>query len=387
MTLHNVWEDLRDLPDDALQPEPGARKVRRLPRGAKGERLREEPDGDGGVRQLVFRRDRSLVATEERQGGHRVVTTYTRRGVPGRRWAALWGFYRWMLIRTLPVDPTYVVVDSKSLVRFFATRPPASIRTLHVVHGAHLATDAADAHGDVVGRRGKMLDRLEAFDAVVVLTASQERDLRDRLGDGVRTSVIPNSTELPSHVRLEGRDPFGGVMLASLNPRKRVDHGIDAVDAVRRRTGRPVSLDVYGTGPEEQSLSARAAQVPGVRLHGHVPGAASRFATASFMLLTSTSEGMGLVLTEAMARGCLPVAYDIRYGPSDVITHGVDGFLVPSGDVDALAATIEHVTGLDEATLLTMRAAAVQAARRYDDAAVVRQWVEVLADVAERRGA
>jgi poly(glycerol-phosphate) alpha-glucosyltransferase len=105
------------------------------------------------------------------------------------------------------------------------------------------------------------------------------------------------------------------------------------------------------------------------------------------MLLTSTSEGMGLVLAEAMARGCLPIAYDVRYGPADVVTHGVDGFLVPAGDTAALAAVVEHVSGLDEAALLAMRQAAVRSAQRFDDSRVARRWAEVLTRVAAARPA
>ncbi|WP_200914854.1 glycosyltransferase [Arthrobacter sp. Leaf234] len=40
---------------------------------------------------------------------------------------------------------------------------------------------------------------------------------------------------------------------------------------------------------------------------------------ASFTLLTSTTEGLPLVLLEAMSGGCLPIAYDIPYGPADLI--------------------------------------------------------------------
>ncbi|PFG44063.1 poly(glycerol-phosphate) alpha-glucosyltransferase [Isoptericola jiangsuensis] len=384
VTLHNVWEDLRDLPDEALDPR-GDEAPGRRPRGRRGELTREEPDGTGGVRTLVFRRDRSLLAVEERQGARRTVATFTRTGRPGRTWPSRRAFHLEWTTQVLPDDPTFVVVDSKVLIRFFASlRDVPSLRTLHLVHGAHLSTDAQDAHGELVGRRSRMLGVLADYDGVVLLTPTQERELSERLGPGVRTFVVPNSTELGVNTALTGRDPARGVVVAGLHPRKRIDHAIAAVDAVRRRTGRPLRLDVYGDGPERAALRALAARAPGVRLRGHVPGAADRFADASFMLLTSTSEGMALVLAEAMARGCLPIAYDIRYGPADVITHGVDGFLVPAGDTESLAAAIEHVTGLDEATLVPMRQAAVRSAQRFDDARVAQRWAEVAAEIANR---
>ena len=48
------------------------------------------------------------------------------------------------------------------------------------------------------------------------------------------------------------------------------------------------------------------------------------FSKASFSLLTSSAEGLPGVLIESMGRGCIPISYDLPYGPSDIITHGVD---------------------------------------------------------------
>jgi glycosyltransferase involved in cell wall biosynthesis len=56
-------------------------------------------------------------------------------------------------------------------------------------------------------------------------------------------------------------------------------------------------------------------------------------------------EGLPLVLTEAMSVGTPFVAYDVNYGPSEVIRHEVDGLLVPSGDVDALAHGLIRILG------------------------------------------
>ena len=83
-----------------------------------------------------------------------------------------------------------------------------------------------------------------------------------------------------------------------------------------------------------------------VVLHGYAPGAARHFAAASFSLMTSTTEGQSLVLLESMAAGCVPIAYDIRYGPDELLVDGETGFLVPGGDVSALADTIARFLSL-----------------------------------------
>ena len=111
-----------------------------------------------------------------------------------------------------------------------------------------------------------------------------------------------------------------------------------------------------------------------MRLHGHVPDAAAEFRSADFSLLTSTSEGLPLVLAESMAAGCVPIAYDIDYGPSDLIHDGREGFLVPAGDRERLAERIAEFVALPERRALAMRKAARRRALQFTDDAVVAAW-------------
>lgn len=55
-----------------------------------------------------------------------------------------------------------------------------------------------------------------------------------------------------------------------------------------------------------------------------------------------TPEPFGMVVPEGMAAGCAVIAADAG-GPREVVTHGVDGLLVPPGDVAALSAAIVEV--------------------------------------------
>jgi glycosyltransferase involved in cell wall biosynthesis len=54
------------------------------------------------------------------------------------------------------------------------------------------------------------------------------------------------------------------------------------------------------------------------------------------------SDGNNVSLNEAMASGCFPIATDIPAN-SQWITHGVNGFLYPPGDVDVLAALLREI--------------------------------------------
>lgn len=47
-----------------------------------------------------------------------------------------------------------------------------------------------------------------------------------------------------------------------------------------------------------------------------------------------------MVLLEAMSYGLPIISYDCKCGPKDLINNGLNGFLVPEGNIEELANTI-----------------------------------------------
>ena len=79
----------------------------------------------------------------------------------------------------------------------------------------------------------------------------------------------------------------------------------------------------------------------GLVLHGEVSAV---MRSADIFVLASFEDTFALVVVEAMASGT-PVIVSDHAGVAELVTHGVDGFIYPAGDVDALTNYIEQIAG------------------------------------------
>ncbi len=95
-----------------------------------------------------------------------------------------------------------------------------------------------------------------------------------------------------------------------------------------------------------------------VGLLGHVPHDQidAHYAMADLMVLTSRSEGIPLVLMEAMAMGKIVLAPDIT-GMSELVIHGTTGFLYQPGSMEDFAAKVRMIWDLRQALEPIRRAA------------------------------
>ncbi len=162
----------------------------------------------------------------------------------------------------------------------------------------------------------------------------------------VRHNLIPRRS-------MPHTDPEHSVLYAGrLDEAKGVRVLMAAWDQYLRKGGEnPLSLVIAGTGVLQAEVAAWAASRPSVRLAGHVTDdqAASLMSKSRAVILPSIwAEPFGLVAVEAMAAGTACVASDHAALP-ELITHGVDGTLVPPGDPGALAAAIADVRTRPEA--------------------------------------
>lgn len=222
-----------------------------------------------------------------------------------------------------------------------------------------------------------LLFRPRAVDEIICLTEQQRHELERELpGAALRSIPYPGR---PPREEPGEKDPSLVVLVAQLIDRKRVDHAVSAFASVVESVP-GARLEIYGEGPAEPELRRLVEDLGlqgSVTLMGYSLSVNRAQARAVCTLLTSTFEGYGRVIAESMSLGTPVIAYDVRYGPRDLIRHQVDGLLVDEHRPEALASAIVGLLNNPQHAF-EMGARARELVRRYPVEPYERAWLDVV---------
>ncbi len=229
-----------------------------------------------------------------------------------------------------------------------------------------------------------------SIDALLALTEADHERWRDYLAEGgaqdaVRTGVIPNPT--PFEVG-EPAPLTTKVVIAAgrLTAQKGFERLIDAYVPLTR-SHPDWQLKIYGDGQRWDDLNAQvtAADVGDRILMGGVTDELeAELADSAIYAMSSRYEGLPMVLLEALSKGVPPVSFDCPEGPRQLIDDGVNGLLVPEGDVPALTVALQRLMD-DEDLRRRLGAQALETARDYEAGAVADRWIALAEEIAAER--
>ena len=293
------------------------------------------------------------------------------------------------------LDPTLVPRLVRALRRLDAdvvhTHNP-----LPLIYGAPAARLAGAAaihtkHGLNPGSRGhRMLRRAaarftNAFVAVSDTTAAQARAQHDAR----RVLTIPNGIRLDRYhpdaeARAEARVELGLGDAWVVGTVGRLDDYKNQAMLVRAMApllSSRVRLVIIGDGPNRAAVEAAVAALPEPRwavMTGRRMDVPRLLPAFDVFALSSTTEGLPLVVPEAMAVG-LPIVTTAVGGLPDVVAHGDTGLVTSSGDEAMFAgalAQLEH--DRDAARRMGERAREI-ALSRYSSERMVDAYLELYA--------
>ena len=218
-------------------------------------------------------------------------------------------------------------------------------------HNALTAEASADRGYRLLPALYRLLAPLAA-NHVVAVSHGVADDMASRTGLArARIGVIHNPVIGPDFAQRANApldDPWFGpgappvfVTAGRLVPQK--DHETLLRAFAMHRSRRAARLLVLGEGPLLETLEAHARALgvaDDIRFAGFQPNPLPFMREAEAFVLSSSHEGLGNVLVEALACGTPVISTDCPHGPAEILEHGRFGTLVPVGDVGALAGAL-----------------------------------------------
>lgn len=136
-------------------------------------------------------------------------------------------------------------------------------------------------------------------------------------------------------------DAFVVCCAASLTPRKGQRFLLEAVADL----GNQIHVLLCGEGKEETKLRQQTAELgldERVQFLGFQSDVRLALAASDIFCLPSLHEGLPNVVLEALAAGLPTIATNIA-GTPEIIENGINGFLVPAGEAEAIGVAIENL--------------------------------------------
>lgn len=219
------------------------------------------------------------------------------------------------------------------------------------------------------------------FDSFVVLT---EED-KAYWGNMPNISVIPNAA-LPMPLKSDCTAKRV-IAVGRLDYQKGFDRLINVWELVKKNSASEGwRLDIFGQG-EWLDMLEEMIQSKGLsdstKINVPTDEIAKEYAVSSILAMTSHYEGFPMVMIEAMSAGLPVVTFDYKCGPRDIISDGIDGLIVPDGDLNAFATALLGLMA-DDNRRKQMGSAATMVIDRYSEERVMLQWTSLFEKITDR---
>ncbi|WP_141214606.1 glycosyltransferase, partial [Acinetobacter baumannii] len=163
--------------------------------------------------------------------------------------------------------------------------------------------------------------------------------------NGVKSVYIPNFISLDRLHDIKVNRKFFLLFVGRLSIEKRP---LLALEAYRQSklAEKGIKFRMFGDGdlyPLIQSYLEGNGLTQSVEVIRGVSNPDLIYKDAYGLILTSSLEGFGMVLVEAISRNIPCVSFDVPCGPRSIIKNGVNGFLVQDGNIEEMSQRIVEI--------------------------------------------
>lgn len=267
--------------------------------------------------------------------------------------------------------------DRNFLPKIKVSSNPVFIREIHLMSRYRRLT-AEGMKEKILSLWSEFLDyrlSINHYDKIIILT---EEDRKRNWSNNSKAICMPNPLTVSSNARSPLTEKKA-IAVGRLNREKHFDALIKAwrivADAFPEWT-----LDIWGgNGPLYEKLKSLIQEYGldnQVYLRGETKDISAKMAESSIIVSTSITEGMPLVLLEALAAGLPIVTFRYKYGADEIVSEGENGYIVEEDDLDALAERIGKL--ISDADLRNkMGENAYQSSKRFLPEVIAKRWMDL----------
>jgi glycosyltransferase involved in cell wall biosynthesis len=204
----------------------------------------------------------------------------------------------------------------------------------------------------------ELMQRALSIPLPKIIVASYLKEIIETIGGGEILALVHNAVDCDDYFSSapEGSDGVG--FIYSSHPAKDPATTLGVIETLSR-VHPGLCIRVFGADRRPWQISRR--------MYSRYPSlqeARQIYTRSQVWVMASASEGFSMPVLEAMACGCCVVATDCG-GTRDIVIHGENGFLVPTGDVGAILDKVELLLG-DSHLRTCMRQQAKETAQRFN---------------------
>ena len=218
---------------------------------------------------------------------------------------------------------------------------------------------------------------IQKVDAIVALT---EGDTHDWMCINNNVYKIPNVVHLNNSESFSSCEQKKVIYVGRFSHQKDVDSLLKIWKIIHHQYP-GWRLDIFGEGELKEYYRTKIHSL-NANIHVYEPIAEifGKYREHSILIMTSLYEPFGLVLPEAMSCGLPVVAFDCPYGPAEIITDGVDGFLIKDRNIEAFADKVCQLIE-DEELRRRMGQNGIISSQRYSADVIMPKWISLFEEL------
>ena len=251
------------------------------------------------------------------------------------------------------------------------------IRNLHLLEGKGFVYR-------IIARfwMNKITKNCSKLDALVLLTEEDQK----KWNTIAKTQIIPNALPFYPSVSSTCKNKQA-IFVGRMDEQKGYEYLIQTWTLIHAKHP-DWTLNIFGDGEKKKEiihLISKHSLGHSVKINEPTTNIEQQYLENSICILSSRFEGFGMVLLEAMACGVPCVAFNCPYGPSDIIHHGIDGYLVEHLNCQDLAIRINNLIE-NEDLRQKMGKAAKHNIQRYSKDTIMKKWTDLFNHLISLRG-